>query len=556
MLHTKMSKFVLAVLLIAVGFTACKKDPFTEKDAIAAQSTLLQQMYSYQIQIAQISAAASRSSDSAKIAIQVLVNSGATSLAILQAQQNLAYLMQSYQNQLAMYKYQDSLGKVDAANSNNLSIAYQKFYDSLTAARTSITTLNNLKKNYTFKVTDLVSGATITGATVSAFSYTSNSILTATTDANGVATFTQAILDPTAYYYVNLTGYAFTTAQISSATSFAPKLWNTANANNTVAGQIVADIDLTNGDATEGVAGQLVTFTVTNSGNGLIYQFPVTSDANGNYSIKLPDAASNYTATTASSITVSQKMFVHYMQGQNVNTTTPHIDSVSTILSVGAPAFINTYFGQNYYGPNNFSGVPNQTQTAYYFSLPNDANGKQVWFSTFATNPTYGSASNILSFTTNTSGNSNPALYSDIVATVPSSPLGIDNFISGVFGISADPNYTYLPVGGTAPTTVPVTLVDLSGKIITSAPSLVANVNASGKVTSIVIAPGATSGGAFARRTATGRLLDQNQFGLRTQAFYTATASSSSVTLSVQGSVTKTLNFDYPNLSSRNNTAN
>ena len=76
MLHSKISKFILSILLIAVSFTACQKDPFTEKDALAAQSTLLQQMYSYQAQIATINAAASRSHDSALIAIQNLQNSG------------------------------------------------------------------------------------------------------------------------------------------------------------------------------------------------------------------------------------------------------------------------------------------------------------------------------------------------------------------------------------------------------------------------------------------------------------------------------------------------
>ncbi|MGL1204037.1 hypothetical protein ACSTK0_23990, partial [Vibrio parahaemolyticus] len=73
-------------------------------------------------------------------------------------------------------------------------------------------------------------------------------------------------------------------SNISNGASVA--LWNSGTAQNTVQGQIVADLDLTNGDAVEGVSGQLVTFSLTYTYNGVsqTVQFPVITDANGNYS--------------------------------------------------------------------------------------------------------------------------------------------------------------------------------------------------------------------------------------------------------------------------------
>ncbi len=45
MLHSKLIKSIAAVMLVMGIFTACKKDAFSEKDAIAAQTTLLQMRY-------------------------------------------------------------------------------------------------------------------------------------------------------------------------------------------------------------------------------------------------------------------------------------------------------------------------------------------------------------------------------------------------------------------------------------------------------------------------------------------------------------------------------
>ena len=550
MLHKLNLKIAMLITTVVVIFTACKKDPFSEKDALTAQQNLLQMQGSFQVQIAQINAAASRSHDSALIAIQNLVNSGATALAILQAQQQLAYLMQQYQNQLAMMKYQDSLN----------------------AARAVI----SARANYTVRVTDAVSNSAISGATVSVLPYNSATVLTATTDGSGVANFNQINVDGNAFFYVSKTSYSTSLIKANAVSGGAGvTLWNNGNAQNTVSGQIVADLDLTNGDAIEGVALQLVTFNL--SYNGQVSQFPIVTDVNGKYTINLPDApsGSNYTANVANQITVNQKMFVHYLQGQNVNTTVPHIDSVSTTLNLGFPTGSLSYLNQSYsFASYSFIGV---AQMNYYYSFPNDVNGKSVWAGTsvpFVTNGNSfgGFFANWFNFNYTTSGSLNPTSWSDTLNynTTPN-VTGLNNGIGGQINGSYysslnDPwNYTYKPASGSAPARIPVTMVDIKGNIITSAPNLVANIDpVSGKIINIQLKditftpsggspvtqalPG--SGGVFAKRTATNRNLDQNLMGLVTQAFNNNTVLNGSI-FSVQGGQSKVMNFNYSGLQSR-----
>ncbi|MEO7531960.1 MAG: hypothetical protein ABIS69_11130, partial [Sediminibacterium sp.] len=111
MLHSKVIKSIAAIMLVMGIFTACKKDAFSEKDAIAAQTTLLQTKFSYDLAIKQIDLQIQRSGDSAKIVIQNLVNSGASALEILKQTNALAQILQNQTNLLAAYRYQDSLAR-------------------------------------------------------------------------------------------------------------------------------------------------------------------------------------------------------------------------------------------------------------------------------------------------------------------------------------------------------------------------------------------------------------------------------------------------------------
>lgn len=547
MFKSNLLKLTAAFLIIAVTFAACKKDPFTEKDAIAAQSTLLQQKYSYDLQIAQISAAASRSHDSALIVIQTLQNSGASALAVLQAQQNMAYLMQQYQNNVAIYKLQDSIAKGTAATSQNNSIALQKFYDSLQAARNNATAMANLKKNYSFKVTDLTTSKAISGAIVSAFSYVTNSIITATTDANGVAMFTGAIFDPSAYYYVNSNGYAFSSGLINT-TTFTPQLWNTANASNTVNGQITADLDLTNGSIVEGVAGQLVTFSTYNPGSQQNFQFPITTDVNGNYSIKLPDNIYSYTVNTSGTITANQKMFVRYFQGnENPTTSIPRIDSVSTTLS------LNTTYAQTFSngGLSNTVSVPSffgPNVSAFYISLPKDTLGNNVIIAQQFTSQYFG--------------------FGSVLATgaLKSTQTDSLNFLNLSPSLITNQKYNYRihPYDATNDV-LTCTLVDLTGNILKNSPSILATVDRNtGKIINFTFAApspypllgqptySATQApfvggmyGLFVNRWDNySRVLDGNMVGNRPYSF-TQNVRNNNSSVALQGGITTTINFDY-----------
>lgn len=520
MLHKFNSKLTFAIAILLISFSACKKDPFTEKDALTAQSNLLQLKSSFDLQIAQVNASASRSHDSALIVIQNLVNSGASSLAILQATQNMAYLMQQYQNSLAQYKYQDSVNR-----------ATSKFNDSLTAARSNTNAVNALKKNYNIKVSDAATNSPVLGATASVYSYTTNSILTATTDANGQATFSQIIVDPSAPIYINKAGYSFSSipaSWVSVGTTIT--LWNNSGSNNTIKGQVVADQDFTNGDSVEGVAGQLISFSLMYNNQTSV--FPAVSDASGNYSVKVPDAPSGlyYSAKINNQISVSQKMYVHYEIGiDNPQTTTPYIDTISTTLQLyGYPYSSYAYNpsnASNSYSPNYrlpFAG-------AFYYSLPADMNGNRV-----ISYPIFGSG-NFL--------NTTPTGYLNASTT---SAL---NFLS----YSIPSVYAYTPS-----TSISDSLIDLSGMFIKTAPRLIANVGAgvNNNLTGMSFMNDPTTNkpltGAFVNLyTATGRAAFNNLFGLRSNDFINNSSYYLGTSISIQGGATQTLNFDYNSFVSR-----
>lgn len=535
MLHKFNSKLTFAIAILLITFSACKKDPFTEKDALTAQGNLLQLKSSFDLQIAQVNASASRSHDSALIVIQNLVNSGASSLAILQATQNMAYLMQQYQNSLAQYKYQDSVNR-----------ATSKFNDSLTAARSNTNAVNALKKNYNIKVSDAATNSPVLGATASVYSYTTNSILTATTDANGQATFSQIIVDPSAPIYINKAGYSFSSipaSWVSVGTTIT--LWNNSGSNNTIKGQVVADQDFTNGDSVEGVAGQLISFSLMYNNQTSV--FPAVSDASGNYSVKVPDAPSGlyYSAKINNQISVSQKMYVHYEIGiDNPQTTTPYIDTISTTLQLnGWP------YGSNAYNPVTDSWVytPNYklpSAGAFYYSLPADKNANKV-----ISYPTPWSFGSVNFLNTTATG---------YLSASTTSALSFPSF--------------YIPTGAyayTPNTTVSDSLIDLSGMFITTAPRIVANVGAgvNNNLTGISFVNDPTTNkpltGAFVNLyTATGRLAFTNLFGLRSYDFINNSSNQLSnntqggVTIltginNIQGGATKTLNFDYNSFVSR-----
>ena len=87
----KLNHLILVICTgILVGFSACKKDPFTEADAIAAQKELITMKYGYELQLKNIEAAIQKAHDDAQIAITNLNIKGASDLEKQKAQQELA----------------------------------------------------------------------------------------------------------------------------------------------------------------------------------------------------------------------------------------------------------------------------------------------------------------------------------------------------------------------------------------------------------------------------------------------------------------------------------
>lgn len=379
---SKAMKPITAILFVAALFSACKKDAFSEKDAIAAQTTLLTQKFSYDLAIKQIDLQIQRSGDSAKIVIQNLINSGATALEILKQTNMLAQIMQNQANTLAQLKFADSLARNTALLSDQIKKAHELWTDSVNKATTNATNKLQLQHNYAVTVVDYNGRTPLANATVSVLPYGTTTMATASTDANGVAKFDGMIIDPASSFVISAANYGSVliqennfsilgsalqtsgtlTAQTSSK-STTITLYNAATNRNTVNGSILGDLNLTNGDAAEGISGQLLTFSSngTLSLNGVIavYQFATLSDANGKFTIKLPDGSF---VTSYPNIKVQQKLFVNAWQDEDASSATPRIDSVGTTLSATA-------------GFNISSG----SAAGYYVQFPDDKNGNKVY---------------------------------------------------------------------------------------------------------------------------------------------------------------------------------
>lgn len=379
-----LSSIAVVVLLVGV-FTACKKDAFSEKDAIAAQTTLLSQKFSFDLAIKTMDLQIQRSGDSAKIVIQGLVNSGATALEILKQTNMLAQILANQNNLLAQLRYSDSLANNTAALTEKLFKVRQLWLDSVTLATTNTATAAAvalaLKKNYVLSFIDATTTQPIAGLVVSVLPLGSSTFLNATTNAQGTATFTGITVDPASYFTVTGTNYGLAAIREANMTTPTPAvtggvttkyngtattLYNSGNLRNTVNGSVMGDLNLTNGDAVEPVIGQLITFTelVTLNGATVLYTFAAMSDANGSFTANLPDAiaGSPFTVSYPSTIRVQQKMFVNAWADEDGTTVTPRIDSTGVTLATST-AVANLTAGAAY-------GI--------YLKYPNDVNGKIV----------------------------------------------------------------------------------------------------------------------------------------------------------------------------------
>jgi hypothetical protein len=251
MLRKKLLHVVTIFFLVAITATSCKKDLFNEKDAIAAQTELLNLKYSkdadliklkfsndlilknIDVQIKNIDLQIQRVSDSAQLAMLRLGTSlrfsADSAMERIRQANYLAQILQSYQNQRLLALQADSLARNMQTFYNNQNKANtlwydslyraQRFYnDSVTLAQTdaaaakaaieaSKAILRAMTKDYSVTVIDNFN-TIVEGATVSVYPYGSTTLLTAKTDSRGVARFTGIIVDPAAHFAISGTGYA------------------------------------------------------------------------------------------------------------------------------------------------------------------------------------------------------------------------------------------------------------------------------------------------------------------------------------------------------------
>jgi len=467
---------ITVMILVAVTFTACKKDPFTEQQALAAQKDLLTLKFSYDLSISQVNLQIQRAGDSAKIVLQNLINSGASALALAQFNYSTALNLQNLVNLKNELMFRDSLNRAS-------SLASLKITDSLNRLNAA-----GGIKTYTVRVVDARTNVSISGATVRVLPWQATAYVTATTNSDGIATFNNITLDANALFYA-----VDPATTVTSATTIVPYAWvnagnsiqvfryTTASPGVTVSGTLFADKDLTNGSTVENAgAGLLVTYTTTNNTNisgsvsvpNTTWQFSTSTDANGKYSVGLP-ASYFFTVSVPASITAQQKQFVNYFEGlDNPFTAVPRIDSVSTTMRLtGGSLATNTNYAQYYQLPaDSLSGAPvvlldkNNTLFNYILSgVRTTGTPVDTLFSSFFI------AGNTINVGFNNGFNS---------------PSGVQNFTAAndpLVNYKIRLNSSFVAI----PDTLPVTLVDLSGKLIASAPNLVMITTAQGKMNRI-----------------------------------------------------------------------
>ncbi len=378
MFTKKIIYFICFFALVSAGLVACKKDAFSEKDAIAAQTNLLQTKFNFDLAIKNIDLQIQRVSDSAKIAMIGLQYRADSSLERVKQSAAIAQLLQSYQNQRLLAMQADSLQRGIATYNDQIAKAKKLWDDSLALVNSGVINPISLQRNYSIAITNFSNSQPIAGATVSVIPFGTSTAVTATTNSDGIATFRDLLVDPAAYFSITATGYSSALVREASlavigtvpvtiggktiqrqvkGTNTSIGIYNTASTRNTIRGSVLGDLDLTNGDIAEAVVGHLITFNTTVSTGlpaiSVTYQFPAVSDASGNYSVSVPDGS--FTPVYANFANVQQKLFVNSFTDENASTAVPRIATVGAIISS--------------VGTNLSSG----TGTGIYYTLPADS---------------------------------------------------------------------------------------------------------------------------------------------------------------------------------------
>jgi hypothetical protein len=352
MLKNTATYMLLVVFGAVLTLTSCKKDPFSEKDALVAQKELLAQKFSYDLAIANVNLQIQRVGDSARIAIQNLANSGATALEKERLASSLALRLADFNYTLSNLRFQDSLSRI------------QGYVNSVGGL-----------KSYQIRVVDFVTKAPISNASVKVLPWGAAAFLSVKTNSDGIATFTNIIVDPKATFYAVDDNTGVTSAITMRYREFIDnnptmEVYRVTSTNTIpVTGTLFARTNLTSSSTTQNLgAGRSVTLTTdlngiatgVNSAATTTWAFAGVTGTTGAYSITVPRGY-NYILTVPSSVTTRQTMFVNFFEGtDNQFASQTRIDSASVAFTPTASAVSPIIYG-------------------YYFKLPEDSvSGKNI----------------------------------------------------------------------------------------------------------------------------------------------------------------------------------
>jgi len=365
MLKNTATYMLLVVFGAVLTLTSCKKDPFSEKDALVAQKELLAQKFSYDLAIANVNLQIQRVGDSARIAIQNLANSGATALEKERLASSLALRLADFNYTLSNLRFQDSLSRI------------QGYVDRVGGLR-----------SYQIRVVDFVTKAPISNASVKVLPWGAAAFVSVKTNSDGLATFTNIIADPKAVFYAvddNTGVTSAITMRYREAIDDNPtmEVYRVTSTNTIpVTGTLFARTNLTSSSTTQNLgAGRSVTLTTdlsdiatgVQSAARTTWAFTGVTGTNGAYSITVPRGY-NFTLTVPSTVTAFQRMFVNFFEGvDNQFASETRIDSAAVAFTT-----VSSTTSPNVYG--------------YYFKLPADSvSGKNINVrdNAFTLNPTF-----------------------------------------------------------------------------------------------------------------------------------------------------------------------
>jgi hypothetical protein len=338
---------------MTAGLTGCTKSVYDEKQALEAQQGLLQFKYAEETKL------------------ELLRQSGATALQQLIGQFSLRAI----------------------------------------TTKDSVDNLNALgrKRDITIRVFDVVTDKPVMGATVSIPTLV-GTVLTATSDTNGVAYFPaekNANVPRPASVMVSKTGYASGSSisgVLSNTNSKDMFIWSQTKTPNTLSGKVFIENDLTNTTAEVASKALVSVYTISNNQR---FEWSALTDAEGNYSISLPDMETNVYYNYAT-LEGNSKMYINSTVPGLA--TSPSIASIPTTFYLGEPS--NLYTASSIEDGSSLYSVP--TSVNRYQAITPSADSLGNKFYTSALNFTQ-SSGNFSSYSfnvvQNTANISSPTMY-------------------------------------------------------------------------------------------------------------------------------------------------